>query len=175
MAPHAQIEARNIAVLDTDLYNIAEYRQRTFSYGLDFGREFGNWGDIRTGYTVDRGKSHVRIGNPGLDPIEFDSRGYFVRLSYDRLDDVNFPRHGQSATLEWDAVNFPTLSGYRVYYGTASGAYLQASGTGINVGNVTTFTVTGLGNGARYFFAVTAYDSSNNESGYSNEVFKDIP
>jgi NTE family protein len=33
---------------------------------------------------------------------EFDSRGYFVRMSYDRLDDVNFPRHGQSATLEWD-------------------------------------------------------------------------
>ena len=105
MVPHAQIEATNIAVLDKNLDNLAEYRQRTFSYGLDFGREFGNWGEIRTGYTVDRGKSHVRIGDP-LDPMlptrEFDSRGYFVRMSYDRLDDINFPRHGQSATLEWD-------------------------------------------------------------------------
>ena len=103
MAPHAQIEATNIAVLDKKLDNIAEYRQRTFSYGLDFGREFGNWGEIRTGYTVDRGRSHVRVGDPTLPAQEFDSRGYFVRLSYDRLDDINFPRHGQSATLEWDA------------------------------------------------------------------------
>ena len=102
MVPHAQIEASNIAVLDNNLDNVAEYRQRTFSYGLDFGREFGNWGEIRTGYTVDRGKSHVRIGDPTLPVGEFDSRGYFVRMSYDRLDDVNFPRHGQSATLEWD-------------------------------------------------------------------------
>ena len=93
---------RNISVLNDQLDNIAEYRQRTFSYGLDFGREFGNWGEIRTGYTVDRGKSHVRIGDPDLPVGEFDSRGYFVRMSYDRLDDINFPRHGQSATLEWD-------------------------------------------------------------------------
>jgi NTE family protein len=64
MVPHAQIEATKISVLDEDLENVAEYRQRTFSYGLDFGREFGNWGEIRTGYTVDRGKSHVRVGDP---------------------------------------------------------------------------------------------------------------
>lgn len=80
-----------------------------------------------------------------------------------------------SATLEWNAVNFPTLSGYRVYYGTATGNYQQAPGAGVNVGNVTSFTVTGLGGGTRYFFAVTAFDSSNNESTFSNEVFKDIP
>jgi NTE family protein len=102
MVPHAQIEATNISVLNDELDNVAEYRQRTFSYGLDFGREFGNWGEIRTGYTVDRGKSHVRIGDPTLPVGEFDSRGFFVRMAYDRLDDVNFPRHGQSATLEWD-------------------------------------------------------------------------
>ncbi len=81
-----------------------------------------------------------------------------------------------TATLQWDEVLFPTLSGYRVYFGTASGIYQQAPGAGINVaGNVTTLTVTGLSTGTRYFFAVTAYDASNNESSKSNEVFKDIP
>jgi chitodextrinase len=80
-----------------------------------------------------------------------------------------------TAALEWNAVTFPTLSGYRVYFGTASGNYQQAPGAGVNVGNVTNFTVTGLGNATTYFFAVTAYDGSNNESGYSNEVFKIIP
>ncbi len=39
----------------------------------------------------------------------------------------------------------------------------------IDVGNVTTYTISNLVSGA-YYFAVTAYDSQNIESGYSNEV-----
>src|SRR6266853_1639343 len=80
-----------------------------------------------------------------------------------------------SASLAWDAVTVPNLSGYRVYFGTAPGTYLQAVGQGISVGNVTTFTVTGLSSATRYYFAVTDFDTSGNESPYSNEVFKDIP
>jgi len=80
-----------------------------------------------------------------------------------------------SAALAWDAVAAPTLSGYRIYYGTTPGTYLQSVGQGLNVGNATTFTVTGLSSGTRYYFAATAYDTLNNESTYSNEVFKDIP
>lgn len=79
-----------------------------------------------------------------------------------------------TATLAWDAVAAPSLIGYRVYYGNASGTYLQPLGSGIDVGNVTTYVVTNLSTGTRYYFAVTAYDASN-ESEYSNEVFKDIP
>jgi chitodextrinase len=80
-----------------------------------------------------------------------------------------------TATLAWDAVTAPSLSGYRLYYGTAPRTYIQSAGAGVDVGNVTTFTVTGLSSGTRYFFAATAYDTAGNESGYSNEVFKDIP
>jgi hypothetical protein len=79
-----------------------------------------------------------------------------------------------TATLDWDAVTANNFSGYRVYYGTAPGTYNQAPGAGINVGNVLTYTVTGLTSGT-YYFAVTAFDSSNNESDYSNEVSKIIP
>jgi hypothetical protein len=43
------------------------------------------------------------------------------------------------------------------------------------VGNVTTYTVTGLSSSTRYYFGATAYDASNKESSFSNEVFKDIP
>jgi fibronectin type 3 domain-containing protein len=82
---------------------------------------------------------------------------------------------GTSATLVWDAVTATNLSGYRVYYGTAPGTYVQAKGQGITVGNVTTYTVPGLSSGTRYYFAATAYDSTNNESTYSNEVTKIIP
>jgi hypothetical protein len=79
-----------------------------------------------------------------------------------------------TATLAWDAVTHPDRRGYRVYFGTAPGTYLQAAGNGVDIGDVTTHTVTGLDSGRRYYFAVTAYTSTG-ESAFSNEAFKDIP
>jgi hypothetical protein len=61
------------------------------------------------------------------------------------------------------------LGGYKVYYGTSSGNYTVLK----NVGNVTTYKVGNLSSGL-YYFAVTAYDTSGNESDYSNEVSKTI-
>jgi fibronectin type 3 domain-containing protein len=80
-----------------------------------------------------------------------------------------------TATLTWDAVTAANLSGYRMYSGTAPGTYFQPLGQGVNVGNVTTFMATGLTRGIRYYFVMTAFDTANNESIFSNEVFKDIP
>ena len=80
-----------------------------------------------------------------------------------------------SASLEWDPVAAPNINGYRVYFGNAPGTYLQPLGQGISVGNVTTYTLLGLSSATRYYFVVTATDTLNNESAYSNEVFKDIP
>jgi chitodextrinase len=79
-----------------------------------------------------------------------------------------------TVNLAWDAVTAPNLLSYRVYYGTASGTYLQPVGQGL-VSVPTTFTVAGLAGGTRYFFSVTATDSLGNESGFSNEVFADVP
>src|SRR5437764_565295 len=80
-----------------------------------------------------------------------------------------------SADLAWDAVTGPNLSGYRVYFGTAPGPYLQPLGQGISVGNVKTYTLTGLASGSQYYFAVTAFDTVGVESPYSNEVSKNVP
>jgi hypothetical protein len=83
---------------------------------------------------------------------------------------------GNSATLTWDAPTthvdgtpLTDLAGYKLYYGTSSGNYNVA----IDAGKVTTFKVDGL-SPITYYFAVTAYDSSGNESNYSNEVSKTI-
>jgi len=80
-----------------------------------------------------------------------------------------------TAKLAWDAVTNPNLRGYRIYYGPEPGEYLQTRGQGIDAGNVTTYAIEGLASGRRYYFAVTAIDTANNESTFSNEVFKDIP
>ncbi|MHB8893999.1 MAG: choice-of-anchor D domain-containing protein [Candidatus Geothermincolia bacterium] len=76
-----------------------------------------------------------------------------------------------SVVLAWDANTEPDVSGYKLYYGTASGTY----GTPINVLNVLTYTVLNLTDGQTYYFAVTAYDTFGNESGYSNEVIYTVP
>lgn len=79
-------------------------------------------------------------------------------------------------TLAWDPPSGASnLSGYRIYIGTAPGKYLQPAGQGISVGNVTTYTLLGLSGGTRYYFAVTAFDTTGNESARSNETFKDVP
>jgi NTE family protein len=88
---------------------IAQYRLHTFVYGLDFGKQFGNWGEIRAGIQREQGHAHLEIGDPNdrllqTQPTQdFGVRDYFVRFSYDRLDDVNFPHSGQQASLQWNA------------------------------------------------------------------------
>ena len=74
-------------------------------------------------------------------------------------------------TLAWDPNTESDLAGYRVHYGTASGSYTSHT----DVHNVTSFTVTGLTAGQTYYFAATAYDTSGNESGYSNPLSYAVP
>jgi len=57
------------------------------------------------------------------------------------------------------------VAGYKVYYGKASGDYDNV----IDVGNVTTVDIGDL-EYTNYFFAITAYNPSGEESGYSEEM-----
>ncbi|MGD0624593.1 MAG: fibronectin type III domain-containing protein, partial [Thermodesulfobacteriota bacterium] len=73
---------------------------------------------------------------------------------------------GAQLKLAWDANTETDLAGYKVYYGNSSRTY----GTPISVGNVTTYTLSGLTAAQTYFVGVTAVNTSNKESGYSNEI-----
>lgn len=80
----------------------------------------------------------------------------------------------QAATVQvtWNPNTEPDLAGYKLYHGTASGQY----GEPVDVGNVTghVMEITPQ-HGATYYFALTAYDTSGNESGYSDEATCFIP
>lgn len=67
--------------------------------------------------------------------------------------------------LSWERSTSTAVSGYRVYYGTASGNYTNS----LTVGNVTTNTVLGLTGGVPYFFAIRAYTVGGMESPFSAE------
>jgi hypothetical protein len=71
-----------------------------------------------------------------------------------------------SVTLRWQHNQENDISGYNVYYGTSSRNYRAP----IPVGNTTSYEVDNLSEGMRYYFTVTATDTSGNESGYSSEV-----
>ncbi|MBI4603393.1 MAG: fibronectin type III domain-containing protein [Planctomycetes bacterium] len=87
------------------------------------------------------------------------------------------PEAGEAAvTLSWtapalsaDETPCTDLAGFKIYDGSRTGAYTWVT----DVGRVTTFTTDPLPAGT-YYFAVTAYDWSGNESEVSDEVMATI-
>ena len=69
-------------------------------------------------------------------------------------------------TLAWNPSTDPLVVGYNVYYGGASGAYTNE----ISAGNATNVIISGLVEGATYYFAATAYSSSGLESLFSSDT-----
>jgi hypothetical protein len=74
--------------------------------------------------------------------------------------------YAAQVTLEWDANSEPNISGYNVYYGKSTRDYDVT----LDVGNWTSVTIADLEESEAYYFAVTAYDLEDNESGYSKEA-----
>jgi len=78
------------------------------------------------------------------------------------------PQSSASVTLAWNPNTEPDLAGYKVYKATSSGSY------GAAIANLpastTSFVATGLQPGVTYFFVITAYDTSGNESTRSPEL-----
>ncbi len=72
----------------------------------------------------------------------------------------------QSVTLAWNPVSNANVASYKVYYGSASRNYTNVT----SVGNVTNATISGLTDGATYYFATTILSTSGLESGYSSEL-----
>jgi NTE family protein len=102
IAPSLRIEARDLQIYDKDL-EIADYRDREAEAAFDIGRTLGNWGEIRAGYHRTNGATRVRLGVPNLVEPQYNNGELFVKFSYDRLDNLHFPREGSQFTFQWDA------------------------------------------------------------------------
>src|SRR5438876_3808193 len=79
--------------------------------------------------------------------------------------------HAATATASWDPNSEPDIAGYKLSYGILPGTYT----TTVDVGNVTTWTITTLTAGQRYYFVVQAYNTSASTSAMSAEVVYDVP
>lgn len=76
--------------------------------------------------------------------------------------------------ISWNANSEPDLAGYRVYWGTTISGQYQNS---VDVGNVTNMTLGPFLDSKRVYAAISAYDTSGNESALSVEVdmFYSVP
>jgi hypothetical protein len=77
------------------------------------------------------------------------------------------PAAAANVTLSWSASPDADATGYKIYFGTASGNY-----TGnVAVGLVTSVTISNLSPGITYYFAATTlYGASGEESAFSSEA-----
>jgi hypothetical protein len=69
--------------------------------------------------------------------------------------------------LAWELNPEPDLAGYRVYYGTSSGEYINF----VDMGLTTTCRLDNLLEDVTFYIALKAYDTANNESDFSEEVY----
>jgi len=98
IAPHADVEAHDVAQVVNDR-QVGEFRVSSVDYGVDFGREFANWGEMRVGALQSQGSSYVILG-PSAPESTFNVTEYFMRFGYDSLNSANFPRTGQALTAQ---------------------------------------------------------------------------
>jgi len=105
------------------------------------------------------------------------SNEYFVKVPYNDNESPSVPAISNYDIIEnkvyltWNANTESDLAGYKIYYGTTSNTYDVTT----DVGKVTNYITPELSPGSTYYFAVTAYDTANNESNYSAEINVLIP
>jgi NTE family protein len=92
----------NMNVFDSAGNILSRYQLVQPYLELSTGREFGTWGEGRIGYLRSGGEAKIIIGAPSPN-ITLDRGELFVRLSDDKLDNVNFPRYGHFARAEYVA------------------------------------------------------------------------
>lgn len=132
--------------------------------------------------------ANVDILSHVYDWYDDPSRGRLVYVPYLQNPDPNSPVppplnlsgtfNDSSAVLTWDAIP-STTTGYRykIYYDNDQsdppyqGTGLAQGNSPIDVGNLTSYTLTGLA-GGKYYFVVTGYDNQGHESWYSNLVVR---
>ena len=95
----------NTDIYDDDGNNVAEYHITELGLEAGLGREFPGYGEFRAGYLYRTGDGSLKTGTPGWDSFNYDTAQLYSRLSFDRLDNLNFPSQGWLSVVEYAAAD----------------------------------------------------------------------
>jgi NTE family protein len=101
VAPRIDLRQRNLNEFSGE-DAVARYRISESELGFDFGTFLGSVGEFRLGAYHGTGRAKVKVGDPALPKIDFDTGGVLTRLRFDTRDDAQFPRSGIRADLKWN-------------------------------------------------------------------------
>jgi NTE family protein len=107
VAPRIDLQQWNLNAFAGD-DAIARYRISESELGFDAGILIGSVGELRVGAYRGTGTARVKVGDPGLSTIDFDTGGVLTRLRFDTRDDAQFPRSGMRVDLMWN-LSLPDL------------------------------------------------------------------
>jgi NTE family protein len=102
VAPRIDLEQTNFNVF-TDGESIARFRLSRGELAFDMGRELGRWGEIRVGAFRGTGNARVKVGDPSIPNIDFETGGLSATFGIDTLDDANIPRGGSRLDARFTA------------------------------------------------------------------------
>lgn len=98
--PQIFYDARNFSRFEGD-DQVEEFRVSRYGGQIAAGRVLGHWGEFRVGMRRYSGEAEQRAGDPATPDFDFDSAEAYLRLTYDTLDNRNWPHSGGLAQWEW--------------------------------------------------------------------------
>jgi NTE family protein len=102
VAANTGYRVRNISDYDENGDIISQYRAASTHVGLDIGRQFGNWGEMRLGLRREHGELKVLVGDHKEDADPYDRGSVFASFAYSTLDNYVFPLKGTDGHVIWD-------------------------------------------------------------------------
>jgi len=80
---------------------ISDYKSSSATINISAGRAFDNNVQLSAGLVKGKGDTDLLIGSRPATEQEFHIGARYVNFAYDKLDSVNFPKHGALSSIRW--------------------------------------------------------------------------
>jgi len=80
---------------------ISDYKSSSATVNVVVGRDFGNNVQLSAGLVKGKGGTDILIGSRPATEQDFDIGARYVNFAYDKLDNINYPKHGALSTIRW--------------------------------------------------------------------------
>ena len=80
---------------------LSDYKSSSATINFSVGRNFSNTVQLSAGLVKGEGDTDLLIGSRPATELDFNIGARYVNFVYDKLDSVNFPKHGALSNISW--------------------------------------------------------------------------